>query len=100
LYKLFRQEFLQRYSRPLSPDAFSGFQTEGSEENNREVLDAFQFLMHTTIPDFAKSLDAQVLRRFMITLLSLDSSRQTTNRNYSVYISLLHTLSLRLCQVI
>lgn len=47
LYNLLRMEFVQNYSRPLSPDAFSNFGLIDAEIHNEEVRQAHQYLLNT-----------------------------------------------------
>ncbi|KAL6071990.1 lysine (K)-specific demethylase 2Aa isoform X4 [Balamuthia mandrillaris] len=61
-YKHFRPEFVHAYSKPLSPDAFSGWQACDSARSihNRELREATTFLHQTVIPAFARKLDDRV----------------------------------------
>jgi hypothetical protein len=58
LYRLLRPEFVKKYHRPLSSDAFSGFQHPSeSKELNQAVADATLFLWTQVIPEAAVLLD-------------------------------------------
>jgi tetratricopeptide (TPR) repeat protein len=59
LYRLFRPEFVQTYSKQLCADAFSGFMdnsTPSYEEDHLEVKEATRHLITNCIPEFAKHL--------------------------------------------
>ena len=56
-YQHLRPEFLRRYPKPLSSDAFSGFGVAAQAEHNTEVLEATEYLYRTVIPAFAEKLD-------------------------------------------
>lgn len=45
---------MKSYSRPLSSDAFSGFQSENATEHNKEVIEAHAKLREQIIPRFAE----------------------------------------------
>eukprot|EP01129_Flabellula_baltica_P001758 TRINITY_DN1167_c0_g3_i1.p1 TRINITY_DN1167_c0_g3~~TRINITY_DN1167_c0_g3_i1.p1 ORF type:complete len:1479 (-),score=312.24 TRINITY_DN1167_c0_g3_i1:5-4441(-) len=53
-YNLFRKEFMQKYSKRLSADAFSGFGRINAEEHNDEILAATQYLKEHLIPQFVE----------------------------------------------
>ncbi len=55
LFEMFRAEFVAKYPRPLSPDAYSRFTATQPdfERNNKEVDKALQSLFTSTIPEFA-----------------------------------------------
>ncbi len=58
LYQLFRKEFVQKYSKPLCSDAFSGFimWDKKKDEYNVDVCDATAYLFTNVIPNCALDL--------------------------------------------
>jgi hypothetical protein len=60
LYRLLRLEFVKRYVRPLSADAFSAMGRHNMREHNAEVRDAFESLAREVLPAFATSWSAKV----------------------------------------
>lgn len=58
LYHHFRPEFVKFHKHPLSSDAFSYFGRHHAKDHNREVRDAFGFLVRDVIPNMAKDVDA------------------------------------------
>lgn len=57
LYRLFRPEFVKKYSKPLCSDTYSGFVSKhGGETHIQEVVDASNFLYQKIIPSFAQEL--------------------------------------------
>eukprot|EP01114_Cavostelium_apophysatum_P012812 TRINITY_DN2960_c0_g1_i3.p1 TRINITY_DN2960_c0_g1~~TRINITY_DN2960_c0_g1_i3.p1 ORF type:complete len:1024 (+),score=326.20 TRINITY_DN2960_c0_g1_i3:288-3359(+) len=61
LYRLLRPEFVLKYQRPLSSDAFSKFGTLDEDEHNGEVERATRHLVEDHIPKFAKNLQEEEL---------------------------------------
>src|SRR5687768_2846686 len=57
--EVFRPEFVKRYKIPLSSDAYSNFAKHDPQReiNNREVLEATNYLLTVTIPTFGRWLD-------------------------------------------
>ena len=55
-FKMFRSEFLKDFGKPLSPDAFSNFQTRNQEEDEEEIRAATLFLTLQKIPQVAVDL--------------------------------------------
>lgn len=49
-------EFVRKYPRPLSSDAFSVMGKEDQKENCLEIIDAYTHLLNSRIPIFAKKL--------------------------------------------
>jgi len=45
LYRLFRPEFVQTYSKPLSSDAYSSFGSHNKQEHNIEASLAYNYLV-------------------------------------------------------
>lgn len=57
LFRLLRPEFVKNYSKPLCPDAFSGFVEKHSpQEHIDEVEEATRHLIDKVIPAFARTL--------------------------------------------
>eukprot|EP01091_Cochliopodium_minus_P004832 TRINITY_DN1472_c0_g2_i1.p1 TRINITY_DN1472_c0_g2~~TRINITY_DN1472_c0_g2_i1.p1 ORF type:complete len:1451 (-),score=404.43 TRINITY_DN1472_c0_g2_i1:87-4439(-) len=57
LFRLLRPEFLRKYLKPLSSDAFSAFGSDNIKENNLEVIEATKYLFKELIPNFAQDLN-------------------------------------------
>lgn len=55
LYKLFRQEFVQRCAEPLSSDAFSHFGAVDAKVHNARAREAFTHLMTVAVPAAASA---------------------------------------------
>eukprot|EP01117_Protostelium_nocturnum_P009974 TRINITY_DN3553_c0_g2_i2.p1 TRINITY_DN3553_c0_g2~~TRINITY_DN3553_c0_g2_i2.p1 ORF type:complete len:1352 (+),score=427.65 TRINITY_DN3553_c0_g2_i2:374-4429(+) len=56
-YRLLRPEFMKKYKKPLSSDAFSVMGHDGQKVHNREVVQATLFLEKKVIPKVAQELD-------------------------------------------
>jgi hypothetical protein len=56
LYNQLRPEFVKRYSKPLSSDAFSGFGKHDAKEHNFEIVEATKYLRDNVIRGFADKL--------------------------------------------
>ncbi len=56
LFKLLRGEFVTKYERPLSSDAFTAFGEHDAENHNAEVKEATCYLLHHLVPQFATYL--------------------------------------------
>jgi tetratricopeptide (TPR) repeat protein len=63
LYQLLRKEMVERYERPLCPDAYSGFviNDPAAREHNADVDAATKHLLEMRVPQFAKELMYSVL---------------------------------------
>ena len=59
LYRLMRPEFVKKWKKPLSSDAFSKFgkDADSSQSNNNDVREATEYLETVEVPAFAKHLD-------------------------------------------
>jgi hypothetical protein len=64
LYRLLRLEFVKRYVRPLSADAYSAMGRHNMREHNGEVREAFDTLAREVLPAFANKWSASVLETF------------------------------------
>lgn len=61
LYRLLRLEFVKRYVRPLSADAYSAMGRHNMREHNGEVREAFDTLAREVLPAFASKWSASVV---------------------------------------
>ena len=57
LFRLLRPEFVKKYKKPLSSDAFSSFATGEVVKENQEATEATKHLKKEVIPNFAKELN-------------------------------------------
>ena len=65
LYRLLRPEFVAKYEKPLSSDAFSLFGKNGDyEEINNDARKATDYLRDRVIPDLAFHLSRQAVERW------------------------------------
>lgn len=63
LYYLFRPAFVRAHSKPLSPDAFSGFADRAeAAEQNRACREATVHLLDVVVPQVARELEERVAR--------------------------------------
>jgi len=75
LIRMMRPELVRSFPKPLCSDGFSRFQTgeiAERDENNREIVEAFLYLMKDVIPSFTKQLenditDPTTIRNFRLT---------------------------------
>jgi len=75
LIRKMRPELVRSFPKPLCSDAFSSFQSGRKvdrDESNREVFDAFIFLMKELIPSFTRHLESTItdplaIRNFRLT---------------------------------
>eukprot|EP01103_Thecamoeba_quadrilineata_P014362 TRINITY_DN4268_c0_g1_i1.p1 TRINITY_DN4268_c0_g1~~TRINITY_DN4268_c0_g1_i1.p1 ORF type:complete len:1004 (+),score=207.99 TRINITY_DN4268_c0_g1_i1:8-3019(+) len=61
LHQMIRPEFCRSYSKPLCPDAYSGFVSPDfpeEEASRQEIEEATDYLLLNTIPTFARELNA------------------------------------------
>ena len=63
-YKFFRPEFILSYKKPLACDCFTAWGKSDPmfAANNKDIIDAFQYLRSFTIPKFADLLDKKVIQ--------------------------------------
>jgi hypothetical protein len=59
LYRMLRPELVQKWKKPLCADAFSNFQSTDPDrlQNNEDIKEAFEDLLHKAIPSFAAFFD-------------------------------------------
>jgi len=69
-FRLFREEFLRRYSKSLSSDAFSVMGIHDREEHNNEIVEASTYLETKIIPNFACQFEQSFFKALEINLQS------------------------------
>ena len=63
LYRLLRPEFVQRYAKPLSNDAFSAMGRHNAKEHNNEIRDAYRSLLGEVLPAWTEKFVARTTER-------------------------------------